>query len=157
MEAVCVYSGCVCCITWLSHDYCMTITCSPQELRERVLRGKYRIPFYMSTGKYCVLCHTRIRSRCGSLLGCTCSCMPVDIWILAVCPSGLFRLWKLAEEVLGTQPCKESNFRGKHTWGEGGKETTSRYFIDMQQSVGQICVICPALPSLPPSDCLFRW
>lgn len=25
------------------------VTPSPQELRERVLRGKYRVPFYMST------------------------------------------------------------------------------------------------------------
>lgn len=27
----------------------LTTVCFPQELRERVLRGKYRIPFYMST------------------------------------------------------------------------------------------------------------
>lgn len=28
-------------------DLC--VSCPPQELRERVLRGKYRVPFYMST------------------------------------------------------------------------------------------------------------
>ena len=28
-----------------------------KELRERVLRGKYRIPFYMSTGTYCLRWH----------------------------------------------------------------------------------------------------
>lgn len=30
--------------------FCVTLSeCVPQELRERVLRGKYRVPFYMST------------------------------------------------------------------------------------------------------------
>lgn len=28
---------------------CVSVSVSVQELRERVLRGKYRIPFYMST------------------------------------------------------------------------------------------------------------
>jgi len=30
------------------HSHCVSVSLT-QELRERVLRGKYRIPFYMST------------------------------------------------------------------------------------------------------------
>lgn len=44
------------CIMGLVHCYCFNlktnsslVPTSPKELRERVLRGKYRIPFYMST------------------------------------------------------------------------------------------------------------
>ena len=78
------------CVLWCHCVVVVFVFCFLQELRERVLRGKYRIPFYMSTGVctcvcVCVcVCVFMCVCVCACVFMCVCVCLCMCVCVCFV-------------------------------------------------------------------------